>query len=451
MPSIDDLLAKPKILRGDFTNVELKGVPENKILAALAKMPPGATKLEIRKRWTDANGGGDPYARVNFKVTPFPQHSKDFKKFEGWFNYFYAECSEPKQQEFYKECMNPDGTQKGDFASTDPAKQNDARRKLLIRMLDAGFVAYDADYYGTSDDLLKPIIKGTPLTSLKVGFRGELRPPVMVKLHDGCRSKATVDAVRKTMGMNEPWHPFTNPFIRNRAYYRNGSVNQDNCLFTAVSVATNFETASKFPLMQDLNLDNPDALGTATVMAKGMSSRVKAMAMQMQDHINARMGVKPPANGVPARASTKAERRLLRCVRMNIYLFSVPNGWNTEAKQLASGATTFPERATLSIPWGNFFARVRCDRIQYDDNDSNAGHLLIVSGYDLLQNQQGLIAAAGGNRFAVEQLERFLDDIVARGKLLPGGKGGIHVDPGNMYPVSPIETVERIEARTGWM
>ena len=258
-----------------------------------------------------------------------------------------------------------------------------------------------------------------------------------------------VDAVRKTMGMNELWHPFTDEAVRAKAYYRNGSQNQDNCLFTAVSVAIDFNTASKFPLMQDLIADSPDAIGTATVLARGMVSRVKALAAKLQHDIFVQKEVTPVGVYPTPTASAGAERRILRCVRMNVYLFTVPSGWNTETKQLASGATTFPERATLSIPWGNFFARVRCDRIQYDDTDSNAGHLLVVDGYDFLQSRDGLLAAAAGNRFVVVQLKDFLNDIVRRGTL-KNGKGGIHVDPGNIYPTSPIEHVECVEPRCGW-
>lgn len=457
MVKIEEVLRLTKIMRKDLAAVEWENVPKEKLDEALSKMFSSATtpldlveetKEGVRKLWREANG--NPYRKVNFSLPPFPNSMKQYKTFEGWFDYFYAECSGAKQQEFYKECLNPDGTVKGDFASANPTVRDAARKSILKRMLDAGFVAYGADFFGASDDLLKPILKNTPLTPLKVGFRGELRPPATVKMHDGCRSKAMVDAVRQTMGMNEPWHPFTDAAVRAKAYYRNGSVNQDNCLFTAVSVATNFETASKFPLMQDLIADSPDAIGTATVLAKGMVSRVKAMAAKLQGDIFKQKKVTPVGVYPTPTASVAAERRILRCVRMNVYLFTVPSGWDTEKKQIASGATNFPERATLSIPWGNFFARVRCDRIQYDDNDSNCGHLLIVSGYDFLQSRDGLLAAAGGNKFVVVQLKDFLNDIAQRGAL-KDGKGGIHVDPGKMYPTPPIEKVERVEPRCGWL
>ncbi len=460
MISIDELLKLPKIMVGSFRNVNLKGAPKAKLEEALARLFKPAldsqevyenNKNEIRQKWTNANGLGDPYALVNFQDVPFPDHVKKYKTFEGWFNYFYTECSDAQRREFFKECLNPDRTVKGDYASATATVRDAARKSLLKRMLDAGFVAYGQDFLGTTDDLLKPILADTPLTPLKVGFRGETRPPALVKMQEGCRSKALVDVLRSKLGMNEPWHPFTDEAVRSKAYYRNGSVNQDNCLFTVVSVATNFETASKFPLMQDLNLENPDAIGTATVLAKGLVSRVKATAAKLQDEIFRQRGQTPTKRYPDPKPSVKAERRILRCVRMNIYLFTVPSGWNTELKQTANKATNFPERATLAIPWGNFLARVRCDRIQYDDDDSNRGHLLVVSGYDLLQDHQGLLAAAGGNRFVVVQLKDFLNDICKRGKLDASGKGGIHVDPGNMYPESPIETVERIEPRCGWL
>jgi hypothetical protein len=439
----------------------MTGVSAEKLEAALKLLarPSGQTEEEyqgnvetIRQLWCRANDvpyKGNSYNLINFDRAPFPEHEKNFKTFEGWFNYFYTDCKADKRIEFYKECLNPDGSFKGDFASNDSVARDGVRKHILERMLQHGFVAYKEDeFYGAGDDLLPPLMK--EMTPLRVGFRGELRSPDLVKLHDGCRAKAAVDSLRSRLGMNERWHPFSDPAVRSKAYFR-AVDNMDNCLFTVVSLALDFERASKFPLMQDLNREEPDAIGSATVLAKGIGSRVKEMAAALQDQISAQRGITPINQYPDPKPSGGTERRLLRCVRMSVYIFTLPNGWNTAKMQAKYGAEMFPERATLSIPWGNFLARVRCDRIQYDDNDSNKGHLLIVSGYDWLQDHDKLIAAAGGNRTAVWQLRRFLNDLCERGSLRMSGKGGIHVNPGTGYNICPIDSVERLDPRRGWL
>ena len=128
-----------------------------------------------------------------------------------------------------------------------------------------------------------------------------------------------------------------------------------------------------------------------------------------------RVGVYPTPT-----ASAGAERRILRCVRMNVYLFTVPTGCKHGEGADRVGRDGVPGAGRAVDPVGNFFARVRCDHIQYHDTDSNSGYLLVVDGYDLLQSHEGLPAEAGGNRFVVVQLKDFLSDIVKRGTLKNG-------------------------------
>ena len=165
------LLQQARINYGNLSKVEWFDVPEAKLEEALARLLPTptspaeaveVTKVSVRDLWKVANRVGNPYALVDFTLSPFAKFAKKYKTFEGWFDYFYAECNDAKRQEIYRECLNPDGTFKGDFASSGPAVRDPARKALLRRMLDAGFVAYGTDYFGTSDDLLKPVFKHPP-------------------------------------------------------------------------------------------------------------------------------------------------------------------------------------------------------------------------------------------------------------------------------------------------
>ncbi len=459
MITIDQLLAQPRIVFGNFRNVTLENAPEAKLEEALVRLVKVQADSQevyennknlIRDMWRDANGLG--YGKVDFKTEPFPSYLKNYKTFEGWFNYFYAECNEQDRKEFYKECLDPKGVLKGDCASKNASTRNAARRAILTKMLEKGFVAFEPDpasYYGTADQLLMTLLSDGN-HKVYAGFRGDLRPPATVKLHGGTVAKAQIEGLRDKLGMNEAWHPFygagDNPSALQKAYYRKG--NADNCLFTVVSVATDFKTASKFPLMQDLRLENPQAIGMAWVEGKGLS----ALDPDSQHQAPAKRAWSIGAPPVPS-SDPSVEQADLACVRTNIYVFTatttatsdaeVWHGWNTQKMQLANHAGTFPERATMSIPWGNHLARLVCDRIQYNRADSNKGHLLIVHRFELLQGAKDLAAAMGGSDRDTRELMSFLGRIVADGKLKPNGTGGIHV-PVDGPAMRPIERVLEI-------
>lgn len=368
----------------------------------------------------------DAYAGVNLNAEPFPRHVKNYKTFEGWFNYFYTECPNVDRKRFYEKVLTPQGTLEPEYG---PGR-DDARRQVLTEMLAVGFEPFDNRYQGTADDLLAPVHDEM---HFKLGFRGELRVPSQVKAHDGCVPRAQVPALRRQMGMDAAWHPFRDPSLRNKLYFRRG-FNADNCLFTTVSVATDFMTASKFPLLADLTRDNPDAIDTAVVWSRGRASRVREMAAAREDR--------------QAAAREAGERLLLQCVRMNVYLFTASRLWNTQKRQSDARAPEFPERAAAAIAWDFFVARVRCDRIHFGP-DSNDGHLLVVDGYDWLHPLPHLHRMVGARQLTL--VERFLNGIVRRGRLGANGGGGLRFETANTDPGFWIERVERIESRGNWL
>jgi hypothetical protein len=270
------------------------------------------------------------------------------------------------------------------------------------------------------------------------------------------------------MNMTASWHPFSKPQHRDKVYYRKG--NGDNCLYTTVSVAYDFDTASKFPLISDLRSDAPDAFGTATVEAMGIESKVAQLRAALGDqltkqHFNpnwratdAKPGYAPglqPAGPLRPVRTRPTQVRLLPLVRMNVYLFRVRGDvWNTEGYQFHEHNATFPERAMNKVPWGDFLARVRIDRIHYGD-DSNDGHLGIVHGYDWLHSYGELCRLLGGGNAGLDaylQLQEYLQEIRRRGKLQSDGSGGIDFRTGASKPAGElkIQRVLRMEPRTDW-
>lgn len=405
----------------------------------------------------------DPYDAHFREMAPlYPIVSKKFS-YEWWANHFYQECTPQDKKRFYKTAYRESGSLKPNFDPNSASKDEIAWLELLEAMLKAGFVEYPDSYKGV-DDTLIPSLKEYP--HLKLGFRGELRQPSQVKLHNGCTPKAKVVSLRKDMNMAAQWHPFSRPELRNKIYYRKG--NGDNCLYTTVSIAYDFDTASKFPLLSDLRSDAPDAFGTATVEAAGIESNVAKLRAALGDTIakqhfdpnwratDAKPGYNPGKQpAAPAAKPVKSIVRLLPLVRMNVYLFRVRgNVWNTQAYQLDQHNAEFPERAMDTIPWGDFLARVRIDRIHYGE-DSNDGHLGIVAGYDLLHSYGELCRLLGGGtagQQAYQQMVQFLRNIRDKGKLNADGSGGIDFRTASSKPISEVKVLKviRMEPRTDW-
>lgn len=407
----------------------------------------------------------DQYAHFSPMAALFPEPVKKFG-FEWWANHFYQECDPTAKKKYYQTVYRPDKTVKPNFRSDGPSADQVAWQELLENMLKSGFVEFPDNFKGV-DDTFFPSIKQDP--NLKLGFRGELRQPHQVRMHNGCMPKAQIMSLRKDMNMSAAWHPFSKPSVRDKVYYRKG--NGDNCLYTVVSVAYDFGTASKFPLLFDLERDNPDAFGTATVEASGIESKVAKTRAALADtltrqHFNptwratdAKPGYNPgpmpgpSTRGVPYKAPAQFQVRLLKMVRMNVYLFRIRgNTWNTEAYQTNQGNANFPERAMDRVPWGDFLARVRVDRLHFGD-DSNDGHLSVVDGYDFLHPRRELERLLGGGTAgtaAVGKLTDYLRDIADRGRLRSDGSGGIRFATANTDPNVQIRKVLRIEPRTDW-
>lgn len=391
-----------------------------------------------------------------------PLFKGDLKKFslQWWANYFYQECDDATKKSVFREVYRLDKgllslkTQLDDIYWFD----------CMERMLKNGFTEFPPEFRST-DDVLLPLLRED--SDLKVGFRGELRQPFDVRRHNGCRPRAHILSMLPEMNINKPWHPFNAGRNRTKLYYRKG--NGDNCLHTAVSVAVDFGTASKFPLLSDLN--EADDLGTATVEAEGILSNVAQLRAQMADVLtkqhfdpgrratDAKPGYAP--GKMPAPSTSQAVKpykapsgiRLLRSVRMNVYLFLLKGAvYDTRGYQEHLKNAPFPERAAEAIPWEHFIARVMIDRIQYGP-DSNDGHLNVIYGWEFLHTRRDLEQALGGGldgALRMGALSDYLQDLCRRGKLNGDGSGGLPFTTAASNPAVRITKVLKIEPRRDW-
>jgi hypothetical protein len=354
-----------------------------------------------------------------YPLKTFPEFS-----FEYWFNYFYDEVSSPAQQlRFFLEVSPSENVYLPGSQIPDLKK-----KQLLEEMLNIGFMAYPTASRLSADEMFEsmrskagpPAKAGYDLQDqgVRVVFRGDGRTPDLIQRVDGTKPQTRVDPLKASRNFDKAWHPWNDVNRANRVYFRKGP-NQDNCLFSAISVTPNFEVATKFPLLNELRSTNPAALGTAFVEVTDR----KAAA---------------PGRGPQAHVTTlkqKFEGTKLLCSRTNIYVVKMKGGWNTEAYQ----ADAFPERAFENLRWVHHYAILKVIRVHYSD-DMNEGHLIVVEDLEWLQPVADLKRQLGDAPLAT--LQKYLSKIQNQGRLA-GGIGGIHYVPPGVEPPLKVKKVER--------
>jgi hypothetical protein len=217
----------------------------------------------------------------------------------------------------------------------------------------------------------------------------------------------------------------------NKVFFRRG--NNDNCLFSAVSVTYMFEVASKFPLVAELG---PDKLGEAVVVTAGQTTASKAppqpKAAPADKPINPALAQDAKLFQIRkfdfAKTLTQVEaERTLPASRARIYVVKAVEGWNTRAWQ---GGAPFPEFAVQDIPWMYHLAVFDIVRIHYSKTGVGQGHWTIVNGFRYLKDKTLLEQLLGGPaNFA--KLDDYVRDLDFRGrwKKAAGGAGGFDCSP----------------------
>ena len=365
-----------------------------------------------------------PRKRVIPVKSAYPLSTVAEFSFEYWFNYFYDEVPGRADQEKYFLQISPsESTYLRANQVPDPKK-----KQLLEEMMNLGFMAYPTANRLGADEMFEsmrskvgpPAKAGYELQDLgvRVVFRGDGRSPDQIQRVDGTKPQTRVPGLASSRNFDKAWHPWNDVNRANRVYYRKGP-NQDNCLFSAISVTPNFEVATKFPLLNELRATNPGALGTAYVEVTDRQAAA-------------------PAGGSGARVAQlkqKFEGTKLLCSRTNIYVVKLKGGWNTEAYQ----ADAFPERAFENLRWVHHYAILKVIRVHYSD-DMNEGHLIVVEDLEWLQPVADLMRQLGVAPLAT--LQKYLSKIQNQGRLA-GGSGGIHYVPPGVQPPLRVKKIEK--------
>ena len=274
---------------------------------------------------------GNPYTR-------FDEYS-----FEYWFNYFYAELPSARRSEFYVRISPTQGVLR--TANDIPDLE---KKTLLTGMMDIGFRKYKTTEKLSAVEMFASLKTMTRPEPSRVMFRGDSREPGAIQQNPGTKPQTQLRHLYAERGFNNPWHPWNDQTRRDSVYFRNGDVNQDNCLFSAISVTPEFYIATKFPMMHQVKLGK--AIVEVEMKETAGASRVASIVTRFDNK----------------------KTLTLSCSRTNIYAVKVKKGWNTESFQ----SQTFAERAYDNHRIDHF-AIVKVIRIHYGA-DSNKGHLAVI-------------------------------------------------------------------------
>jgi hypothetical protein len=341
-----------------------------KLLRAGSPLPPPPVDLTPYKLMAQHN---DPV----FKI--YTDYKKD-GNFWYFFGTFWKEMREADRAELLSKIVNEDGTQlKAGYTDLNnkeasyynnlgPNRQEELR-KLLKGMMDKGFTTWSkktekAPNKGMPEkgEKLLPKIDALGPQQFGVGFRGDSRDPDTLIAHDkgAFNRKVQSPFAINSYNLAQAWNPFSQDEVKNTMYWREGQA--DNDLFTVVSVAKNFATASKFPLLDDPPKD-------LKVYAQ------QAELVVSSDSTNARTTVKTAVS------------------RMYVYMVAIDEGFNTEEYQVSR----FPEIGVQEVKAEKFLAHMQILRLHFGPKGDD-GHVVFVEECCINEpNRRKLLYAESGD------------------------------------------------------
>lgn len=91
--------------------------------------------------------------------------------------------------------------------------------------------------------------KGLNPSEVPIYWRSETRDLQRIIGQQGTKRQCDVESIARDMGMDAPWHPFSDPNLSKYMWFR--LANADNDYYTVISIATDFETACSFPKIDE--------------------------------------------------------------------------------------------------------------------------------------------------------------------------------------------------------
>jgi hypothetical protein len=204
----------------------------------------------------------------------------------------------------------------------------------------------------------------------KAGWRAESWRDIQRLRRTGYLAQASDDQAQSAneqswavkCNLRQNWHPYTDPAVRNRLYYRKNQ--NDNCLYSAVSLAHNWKTAACFPKIAQ-HTEYPKLAGV-NIDAKARSAHPKYI-------------------GIVTFRKAEPGDSMTDCVRMMFVTTSkislmVVEGivFRTDnAQQRYKNGECFPEFAVPKVEGRNVMAMVQLLRVHHGPTDADGFTALI--------------------------------------------------------------------------
>ena len=318
------------------------------------------------------------WALVQAVGDPFPGNPAS-NTFAFWFNYFWAEVKDytgitPLQQqkaaEIFFQVFEGAGapfTVRADFATRDNAfKENVLRQLLLIGFKRVALDSPKLTVRSPGGRVIAPaplvasdamsmnlkVISGKRGQPTPIAFRADARSYEDLIQHKGFRTRARSEdsPIHVIYGLDQPWHPFSNPVYRNSMFLRLGSKNADNCLQTVISVGAEFAGITHFPILNDyvLVFQAKDATGRPLAI-KPLTEWTPQDEMAARTHSQRVRTVRDAAGAID---HLEKDNYIYAFLLDGVKLF------NTEAYFKSHGHTPFPERGANQIPPENLLCEI---------------------------------------------------------------------------------------------
>jgi hypothetical protein len=210
-------------------------------------------------------------------------------------------------------------------------------REILLVFLQTGFLRVPSTNEALLNEAFEDHVRGAMKhysgpKQYKMRWRSDSRSYDDIRQAGGFLAKArSAESYAQSLGLREPWHPFSDPAVRKYMWFRKGHA--DNCLNTVVSVgiAKDWQAYLPFPLMRDY----PNKLQKKRLMIKVANNQFK-----------------PVTIGV---AYTW------------LYLFIMSDllAFKTGEVGATFGEAAYPEIGVAGIPVGNVYGAVKFARVYH--------------------------------------------------------------------------------------
>lgn len=360
----------------------------------------------------------DPYAQAQPEFVNAPYPSKVEYDKGWWFNYFWAEARTQHARitalrSVYRQAFQPDpiptlqnatAIQSGQVKLV-PKDLTDAEMKqVLERLLLIGFKAMELTPHYIVDastvlanEVRVGMMRLAKIENVRFAYRGEQRDVETLCKHaanDSIATKSKVIALG--MNSNQPWHPFSDPYFRNRHYFRLGAV--DNCLHSVISITDQFYVATKFPLLNDANIYPMPADVRRYIQDGGVATG----PINNQDWWQTRKAK------VFLGHFTKSGKAVpMFWTENTLYIFKFRDAdtvFSTQAYQKALSDQNFPEQAVAQIPLDNYLAAIRLRRVHHGMDHTAQGHTAFVQDVKIIGTKP-IDLGEDGTRVLIRKLD----------------------------------------------